>query len=523
MSESDLLSRAVELARASRFAEAADVLERGLVTAPQNAEAWAMLGSVRNERGLSEKAVEAFDRAIALQPGRLASHVNRGAALGAMGRHAEAVEAYDRALAIDPKVAIAHNNRAQALNELGRHDEAVDSARRALALRPDYAAAHGNLGHAYYGLERYEDALAAHRAAEAVTPTAAALADVGMSLTALGRYHDASLALSTAVMRDPSSALARYRRAHARLTLRDFESGWQDYEHRWATSMFTRRSMGQVAPQLQSRLTLGPRRGDFIGQRVLVVAEQGVGDEIMFASMIPQIAAEARSLSLACDPRLARLFRESFPMIAVVGDEIPDPERFDHVIALGSLAHAYRTRRSDFNGAAYLRPSTGARTRWAERLGPRGGRKRVGISWRGGLKRTGAAGRSMALETLGPLLARENVEAVSLQYGDVGAEVAAVNARLQRPIRLFAPAEINDFDELAGLVANLDLVVTVQTAIVHLTGALGVPGRVMIPRKPEWRYGAEGEDLPWYRSIRLYRQAPGEAWDDVVARTSANI
>jgi hypothetical protein len=305
--------------------------------------------------------------------------------------------------------------------------------------------------------------------------------------------------------------------------LREFEAGWPDFEHRWATPMFTSRSAGHVTQDLRARLTLAPRRGEFIGQRVLIVAEQGIGDEIMFASCLPELAAEARSVAVVCDPRLTRLFRESFPMVAVVGGDALDPDRFDQVVALGSLAHAYRARRADFKGAPYLRPSTAARSRWADRLGPRNIRKRVGISWRGGLKRTGAEGRSMALQTLGPLLSRESVEVVSLQYGDVAAEVAAVNAQLSRPIRVFDPAEINDFDELAGLVANLDLVVTVQTAIVHLTGALGVPGRVMIPRKPEWRYGAEGDDMPWYRSIRLYRQKPGEPWDDVVARASANI
>jgi hypothetical protein len=154
--------------------------------------------------------------------------------------------------------------------------------------------------------------------------------------------------------------------------------------------------------------------------------------------------------------------------------------------------------------------------RWAERLGPADGRRRVGVSWRGGIDRTGRGARSMDLAQLRPLFDLPGCEFVSLQYGDVAGEVAAANAGLVSPIRVFPAADIDDFDDLAGLVRNLDLVVSVQTALVHLTGALGAPGLVMVPAMAEWRYGAHGATMPWYGSLRLFRQGEDADWAPVV-------
>jgi cytochrome c-type biogenesis protein CcmH/NrfG/ADP-heptose:LPS heptosyltransferase len=523
----DLHAESLALARAGRIAEAADRLERLVALAPDHARGWAMLGQLRLELSDPRAALTAFDQAIALEPGRPTNHLNRGAALAHLAEYAQALAGYDRALELDPTLARAQANRAQALNELDRPEDAAAAARAALALQPGHAAAWGHLGNALYSLERYEEALEAFRAALAARPgDYDALCNVGMTLTALGRYGEAGAVLDAAVEARPADGLARYRRAHARLTLHDFAGGWPDYESRWSTPLFTRGSSGAVTPEARSRLALAPTPADFAGRRVLVLAEQGIGDQILFASILPDLASVAHAVTVACDPRLVSLFRESFPGVALVATEDVSrlaPDAFDLTVAIGSLAHAWRRDAGAFPRRAYLAPRRAGVEAWEARLAERPARRRIGISWRGGLKRTGATARSMPLAGLASALSAPGTELVSLQYGDVAAEVEGANAALDRPVRLFHPADIEDFEDLAGLVCALDLVVTVQTAVVHLSGALGRPALVMVPKKPEWRYGAAGETMPWYGSVRMFRQAGDEDWGPVLGRVARAV
>jgi hypothetical protein len=235
--------------------------------------------------------------------------------------------------------------------------------------------------------------------------------------------------------------------------------------------------------------------------------------------------AQAASVALLCERRLHRLFAASFPALTLLDPADGDPSPADHdiVLPIGSLARLYRGRAEDFSGRPYLTASAAARAGWAEALGPRAAHRRIGISWKGGIAATGRSQRSMALSDLRPILERADCEAVSLQYGDVRAEVDAMNAGLARPIRLFEPQAMADFDDLAALVQTLDVVISVQTAVVHLAGALGAPALVMIPQVAEWRYGASGPSMRWYRSVELFRRDDDDGWSRVVAEVSARL
>lgn len=204
---------------------------------------------------------------------------------------------------------------------------------------------------------------------------------------------------------------------------------------------------------------------------MLLLGEQGIGDQLMFASMIPDLARATAALRCVCDARLVRLFANSFDKVGFDGPTTAQIRRdeIDAILAMGSLGGLFRGRAADFPGSPYLRPSAAIREAWGRRLGPASGRLRVGLSWRGGLPSTRRNERSLALNQLQPLFALPGCEFVSLQYGEVAAEVADAAA----PIRVFPPADIDDFEDLAGLVANLDVVVSVQTALVHLAGAVG--------------------------------------------------
>jgi tetratricopeptide (TPR) repeat protein len=523
----DGFAEAVAHAQGGRLNAALDALTRLVRDEPANAPAWAMRGSVELELGQLAAALESYDRAIGLRPGHAATHVNRGNALNRLGRFEAAVASYDSAIALDPKLAQAHSNRAQALNELRRHDEALESAKAALAVQPAYPNAWTHLGTAFYSLDRMAEALQAYERALQLAPDAyEALTNVGMALAGLGRHAEALARFDAAVAAAPDAPLAHYRRSFSRLILRDFAGGWSDYEHRWRTDVFTAKASGYVAPDLRPRLTLSPRPADLAGQRVVVFAEQGVGDEIMFASMLPDLAATAARVVLVCDPRLIGLFGASFPGVEVIGPDAALTLRgseFDRVLALGSLAAAYRNDLKDFPAQAYLRPRDAVTEAWRRRLEDNAAALRVGISWRGGGRNASARARSMDLDVLRPVLTMSGCEFVNLQYGDVRGEIEAANSSLPSPIRFFDPAEIDDFEQLSGLVSALDLVVSVQTAVVHLSGALGRPCLAMIPPRPEWRYTLSGPSMPWYGSVQLFRQSVGEGWPSVVARVAAAV
>ncbi|MCR5877626.1 tetratricopeptide repeat protein [Phenylobacterium sp. J367] len=522
-----LAADALAQARAGRLAEAEATLGRLLQLEPRNARAWAMQGSLRLDLDRATDALAAFDRALALDPRAAAVHVNRGAALGRLGRLEEALAGLDAALALDPSLALAHANRASLLNRLERWEEAVAAARRATSLQPALAAAWTHLGAGLYDLGRLDEALAAFETAlarSAPQERAKRLCDLGMALAAQQRFEPALAAFDEAAALRPDDALPRYRRAHARLVRRDFAGGWDDYEWRWRAALFTDHASGRITPELRRRLTIAPTPEALTG-RVLAIAEQGIGDEIMFASILPDLASQAK-VTAVVDPRLVRLMSHSMPQVEILpGPSLAglDFDAFDHVVALGSLAHAFRRSGDAFPGTPFLAPRAEVVAAWADRLGPRRAPLRIGLSWRGGVRRTLASERSMPLAALTPLLVRPDCEFVSLQYGEAADEIAALNAGLERPLAAFPGADTHDFEDLAGLVANLDLVVTVQTALAHLTGALGKRGFVMIPERAEWRYTAAGEDIPWYGSLRLFRRGAGEAWGPVVDRIAAAL
>jgi Flp pilus assembly protein TadD len=465
------------------------------------------------------EAAETFRRLLQIAPGHAAARVDLGVALLSLGRAGEAEAAFRGVLAAHPRHPAALKNLGVLLMEQSRHVDGLAVADTALAEEPDHRQALLLRGAALAGAGRAEDAVAAYEQALAARPDDhEALTQLGLAQAALQQYEAALAALDRAVALRPDDPFARSRRGTLRLQLRDF-GGWADYEARLDLRRFLARSGGVITPAIAGALVRSSATAAALaGRRVLLLGEQGIGDQLMFASMVPDLARTAAAVSCVCDARLVRLLANSFEQVRFDGPETAQIRRdeIDAVLAVGSLGGMFRTREADFPGSPYLRPGPAVREAWARRLGPASGRLRVGLSWRGGLPSTRRNERSLSLEQLQPLLALPGCEFVSLQYGDVAAEVAAAGA----PIRVFPPQEIEDFEDLSGLVANLDLVVSVQTALVHLAGAVGKACLTLVPHNPEWRYGARGEDMPWYGAVRLFRQdAPG-GWAPVIERVA---
>lgn len=525
--------------------------------APDDPSALRRQGITAYRAGRFAEALEPLGRAAALDPADWVSRVHIGMALRALGRPAEAVAAYDAAAAVQAENADLYNNRGNALVELRRFEAALADFDRALALQPGFVPALASRGLALTELGQPEAALAALDAAVGLAPQDGRAQMLrGNALMALARPQDALAAYDLALGLDPGDATAHYGRARALaaldavgglpaalesyaaalrlkpdfadvrwsralalLRVGRFAEGWADYEHRWDATGFLHFSGGQVTPALAARLTPPASAADLAGRSVLLLAEQGVGDVVMFASILPDLLATAAAVTLVCETRLRRLFANSFPGLQVLEPAAAEAAAagFDAVLALGSLGRLFRPRREDFRGAPYLSASDAVRARWTRRLAGLGDGLRVGLSWRGGSSRTGSADRSVRLATLAPLLDLPGCAFVNLQYGDTREEVAGT------PLWSPDPAEVADFEDLAGLVQALDLVVSVQTTVVHLAGALGAPCLAMLPRQAEWRYGAGAETMAWYRSVRLVRQGPDGGWGPVVARVVDDV
>lgn len=471
------------LAELRRYDEALTAFDKALSTRPDLAEAWLGRGNVLIDLTRFDVALGAFDKALSLQPALAAAWLGRGNALVGLKRYDEALAAFDKALALQGDTADAWLGRGNALTELKRYDEAFGAYDRALTLNPALAGAWLGRGNVLADLKRYDEACAA---------------------------FDKAIAL------DPDLADAYVGKAMARLTVGDFAVGWDLYEWRYKTAEFHALAQELKGLNLKAR----PTRQDLAGKSVAVLAEQGIGDEIMFAGIVPELARDARSVAYECDPRLTGLFERSFPTVRFFkrDDRRTTLEKpADIVLKAGSLPYAYRRVAGAFPKAAYLTPDPQRVAHWTDWLHKSAGTHlKVGLSWRGGTSRTRTNDRSLELDRLKRLTGLPDTYFVSLQYGDVVDEIVRFNdlhpgGRIHHPLD-----DINNFDELAALIASLDLVVSVQNTTIHLCGALGKPCWGMIAWRPEWRYGAAGETMAWYPSVQLYRQQAIAEWTSVL-------
>lgn len=513
----DIHGRAIELGRAGQIAAAIDWLHSHRDEIAGHAGALGLMGTLLAMQEQPGAAVPYFMRSIALNPAQPVAYSDLGIALTNLNRPDEAMACFDQALALNPRYVQALNNRSLLRLELQQGELALLDADAALAVQPRLMPAHRQRAGALLLLDRPAEALESIDLALGLAGNDARNHSTrGEILDGLGRHDEAIAAFDRAVSLSPGAdADSRFSRACSHLRHHAFEAGWRDYQSRWSQPRFIRTSWRRPLE------LLARRDGDagLTGQRVLVVDEQGIGDEIMFASIIPDLLADAARVTWMADTRLQRLLRNSCPAVEFVSaPDGLDLAAFDRIVPAGDLCHRHRTGVGSFGGAPYLRPSDAALSNWSQRLGPRAAKLRIGLSWKGGVFTTGQHRRSLDFETLRPLLEREDCEFVSLQYGEVQGELDAANAGLTRPIRCFPKDEIDDFEDLAGLVLSLDAVVSVQTALVHLAGAVGAPCFAMIPTLAEWRYGDRGEAMPWYGSVKLVRQDEPGVWGPVLAR-----
>lgn len=512
----------IMLVQSRSYADSARHLERAMTLDPYLEGGWVDLGNVHYWLGDYRKACASFRAALAAAPDSVPALANLGLVLKEAGQVDEALVHLRRARELAPEAEAPLRNLMLALIDSDRCDEAFDIATKALERDPARYEAHFFFGLACHQLLDPAQALVRYDAAMKLRPGQAELyRNRGLALQELGRLPEAIEDYERALALQPEYPLARLNLALARLLVGDYERGWEEYEARRSSEDYPRRDAR--FPSWDG--------APLAGRTLLVFSEQGLGDEIMFASCLPQLIERAGHCIVECGPKLLKLFSRSFPA-ATVYAATPDrslpreiaARDIDVEIAAGSLPRFFRRNLNDFpRHDGYLRAEPGRIACWRERLAQLGPGLKVGISWTGGVHKTRRPLRSVPLEQWLPILETPQVRFVSLQYtAEAGTEVAELRAQHGVMIEHW-PEAIDDYHETAALVCALDLVISVCTAIVHLGGALGRPVWVMAPHSPEWRYGLKGDTMPWYPFVKIIRQPAFGEWGPVVFSVATEL
>lgn len=502
-----LLNYGLVLNALNRHQEALENLDRAIKLKSRFPEAHNNRGCVLVALGRAEEALASCDRAIVLRPDYAEACFNRGIALERLKRFDEALASYDRAISLRPNLAEALSNRSGVLRELGRFDEALASSDRALALQPNLTKALATRGSVLNGLKRFDEALMSYNRALMVRPDDAEVHyNRGHTLTSLKRFDEALASYDCAVSLRPDYAEAHWNEALLRLLIGDLSGGWAKYGWRWKGSSSSLSKRNFLQP-----LWLG--EDTIRNKTILLHSEQGLGDAIQFCRYVPFVTARAAHVVFEVERPLQKLMSNFAGAAHVIcrGDPLPN---FDIHCPLLSLPLAFGTRLETIpSSVPYLQASSQGSTNWATRLGPKD-RPRVGLAWSGSAINTRDGERSIGLRNLLPLL---EVEArfVSLQK-----DVRSTDAALlkERSDILNFGDEIRDFSDTAALISELDLVISVDTSVAHLAGAMGKPVWILVTHIPDWRWLLDRDDSPWYPTVQLFRQPRIDDWQSVIAR-----
>ncbi len=481
---------------------------------PDFAEAHYRLGNTLFARGLLGEALASYRQALLLRPQHGETHNNIGVVLADQGRPAEALPHYQQAVALKPTYAEAHYNLGNALKALNRLEEAVAAYQQAIRHNPQFAPAYLNLGVALTAQGRPAEAVAAYRQAIRLEPNLAkAHNNMGLALAQQNRLDEALACYARALQLQPDFADAHYNRALTLLVRGDFEQGWPEYEWRWRLTEIPARPFSQ------------PRWGGspLAGRTILLHAEQGAGDTIQFIRYAPLVQQRGGRVLVECPATLIPLLSTCRGIDQLIGRGTPLPD-FDVHAPLLSLPGIFRTSLATIPvDIPYLATDPQLVEHWRQEL--QGVREfKIGISWQGSPGYRWDRQRSLALAHFEPVARLVGVRLFSLQKG-LGTE------QLRDLPSWFAVTDLGRmldentgaFVETAAVLKNLDLVVTCDTALGHLAGALGVPVWTVLPFAPEWRWLLDRDDSPWYPTVRLFRQSQPGDWDGVFARIAAEL
>ncbi len=495
-------------AQAGQMGEALRLITAALKINPRASDAWMNLANVMHALKRDADALDCLDKALAIKPDDLHALQNRGAALLTMNRPQDALASFEHVLQREPRNGEALLNRGVAKAALLRHAEALSDFDAALALMPGHPNVLYNRGNALLQLGRPAEAVADFdRALVAMPAHARALNNRGRTLQQLNRHAEAIKSFDKTLEILKNDADAHFNKSLSLLSLGELTQGFAQYEWRWKRGGMTDTRRGYSRPLWLGEFPLGRKT-------ILLHAEQGLGDTIQFARYVPLLARDGTIVILEVQPELKDLFtgHEGVASCHARGEPLP---AYDVHCPLGSLPMVLKTDAMGIPAAIpYLHAKAASMDKWRPTIEALPG-KRVAFAWAGQPNHANDRNRSIQLKTLAPLLTLEGISFVSIQR-DLRGDDAALLAQHANVTPI--GGDLADMADTAAVAALVDLVIAVDTSVVHLAGALGRPTWVMLPFAPDWRWTLTAEKSPWYPQTRLFRQPTLGDWPSVIAQ-----
>jgi tetratricopeptide (TPR) repeat protein len=493
------------------FQPAMEHYQRLVELRPDTARAHYCLGVAQEMLGRLDAALGSYRRAVALQPDAAEFHCGLARDLYKSGDLPAAVESYQRALTLDPNRWDIHNGLGLALTDLGRYETAAEVLHQGLALHPDDAKMYASLGCLYDCQGDLPAAADAYRRAIQFDPALVSPhCQLGLILFGLGKLAEAEACFQRVQTLDPNNADATFYLATLHLLQGQFATGWREYESRWQTAAGRRQRWTFSQPQWQGE--------PLNGERILIYAEQGFGDTLNFVRYVPLVAARGGQVILEVQPQLRRLLASTEGAWQVLGrgDALPD---FAWQCPLMSLPLVFGT---DWNTIPAqvppVQPPPILVEKWRQRLA--GETVRIGITFSGSPDNGHNRWRSLPLAQLAPLTNLEGTTFYSLQKGGAAEQIKQLNP----PARLIdLQDELQDFADTAAIIAHLNLVITIDTSVAHLAGAMGKPVWILLHNASDWRWFLNRDDSPWYPTAWLFRQATHGNWQEVIIRVEMEL
>ena len=481
---------------------------------PRYSEAWNQIGMILNDQKDWQNAKNAFEKGVEYTPDYGFGWVNLCGVLRELKELDDALEAGLKSVRLLPDLPQAHFNLAHCYDARQEYEKSVESISRCLELDPGYADAYSNLARTLNSLSRHTEAIEAATKAVDLAPTNdTAIVNLALGYSNLGDFETAISLYKTAIQHVPNSIEAHNNLAHAALSVEDFSYGWEEYE--WCILAEHRAIFESDTPLWEGE--------PVSGKRLHLMGEQGIGEQIMFSTMIPELLSRGAHVTFECEKRLAPIYARPCSEFESVGIVNPaDPKilhgNFDFKVLVGSLGRWYRTRVEDFvpqKGFLQAHPDLLAACR--NRYTSDQHDLVVGISWKSGSKRFGDK-KNIPLEYWKPIFeALPHARFVSLQYGDVEDDIEEVKRLYDIDILVDSNiSAVDSLEESAAQVAAVDFVISISNATVHLAGALGVPTMMMVGPVTLWHWFRNRKESLWYESVAIYRRQKQDDWNNVV-------
>jgi len=467
-------------------------------------------GVMLQENGDYKIAGEFFSEAVRLKPDFAQAWFALANVMQALKQHDEAIKTYDIALSYAPGYADILTNKAAALYDIGGYEEAIASCDEALKTQPGQPQTLLNRANALLKLQQPERTLEDCAAALKFLPDYfLALNTQGIALRDLGRFEEAIAAYSASAEQAPDFAHARVNRGEVLLLTGNFAEGWEDYEYRWINGQPLKRELN---------LPLAEWEGETkAGDRILVFDEQGLGDVLQYCRYLPLLAERGAVVTFLVRKKLHRLLATLAGNIRLI--DLLDDSAYDYQVSMSSLPRLFKTRFENVpNGVPYLHADGDRVAAWRAQLGD--GFK-AGLCWHGNQDFRADRSRSIPLIDYEPLACVKDVRLISLQVGEGALQIDALpNGFRLETLGADFDTGPDAFLDAAAVIAQLDLVITCDTSVAHLAGALGKPVWLLVKDIPDWRWFLDRDDSPWYPSMRIFRRRKGEDWRDLMQRVA---